>query len=78
MKNIITNNGTKDGYLLTPVNSLANAVWYVSLKGAVYLGESYYSVGYSQNIVPVMHLSNINIDSSTDGSIDNPYKIVLS
>ncbi len=73
MKSIITNNGSNDGWLLTPYSS------YSYIAGAVYLGgivggnRAYIS---SYVAAPVLSLSSeLGIESSGDGSSSNPYKL---
>ena len=74
MKSIITNNGSNDGWLLTPYSS------YSYIAGAVYLGgivggnRAYIS---SYVAVPVLSLSSeLEIESGAgDGSSSNPYKL---
>ena len=74
MKAIITNNGSNDGWLLTPYSSDSYDVWHVHSSGFVnYHGNAYTAYG----AVPVLSLSSeLGIKSGLgDGSSSNPYKL---
>ena len=74
MKSIITNNGSNDGWLLTPHSNYSYIAWGVILSGIMGGNNAYYS---SYGSAPVLYLSSeLGIESGVgDGSSSNPYKL---
>ena len=74
MKSIITNNGSNDGWLLTPHSNYSYIAWSVYLGGIMGGNHAYYS---SYGSAPVLYLSSeLGIESGAgDGSSSNPYKL---
>ena len=74
MKSIITNNGSNDGWLLTPHSNYSYIAWGVILIGIMGGNHAYYS---SYGSAPVLYLSSeLGIESGAgDGSSSNPYKL---
>ena len=73
MKSIITNNGSNDGWLLTPHSNYSYIAWGVILSGIMGGNRAYYS---SYGAAPVLYLSSeLGIESGGDGSSSNPYKL---
>ena len=74
MKSIITNNGSNDGWLLTPHSNYSYIAWGVILNGIMRGNHAYYS---SYGSAPVLYLSSeLGIESGAgDGSSSNPYKL---
>ena len=74
MKSIITNNGSNDGWLLTPHSNYSYIAWGVILSGIMGGNHAYYS---SYGSAPVLYLSSeLGIESGAgDGSSSNPYKL---
>ena len=74
MKSIITNNGSNDGWLLTPHSNYSYIAWGVILSGIMGGNRAYYS---SYGSAPVLYLSSeLGIESGAgDGSSSNPYKL---
>ena len=74
MKSIITNNGSNDGWLLTPHSNYSYIAWGVILSGIMGGNHAYYS---SYGSAPVLYLSSeLGIESGVgDGSSSNPYKL---
>ena len=74
MKAIITNNGSKYGWLLTPDSGRSRSAWNVRSGGYVY---NNYSASGALGAVPVLSLSSeLGIESGDgDGSSSNPYKL---
>ena len=71
MKSIITNNGSYNGWLLTPYSSSSRHVWHVASSGDVLIGNARNGYG----AVPVLSLSSELGIESGDGSSSNPYKL---
>ena len=75
MKNIITNNDSSVGWLLTPNSGYSYNVWLVGSSGYV-LNFNYYPY-HANGVVPVLYLnSNISIKEDTDGTTSNPFKLI--
>ena len=76
MKSIITNNGSNDGWLLTPHSNYSYIAWGVILSGIMGGNHAYYS---SYGSAPVLYLSSeLGIESGAgDGSSSNPYKLSI-
>ncbi|MGM9876059.1 MAG: hypothetical protein ACI310_02390 [Bacilli bacterium] len=77
MKNIITNNGNSNGWLLTPSSSDSYSVWIVVSSGysSVDMYGSYYDTSYTYGVSPVLYLSSeLGIESGTGTSTD-PYRL---
>ena len=73
MKSIITNNGSNDGWLLTPHSNYSYIAWGVILSGIMGGNRAYYS---SYGAAPVLYLSSeLGIESGGDGSSSSPYKL---
>ena len=74
MKSIITNNGSNDGWLLTPHSNYSYIAWGVFLRSIMGGNHAYYS---SYGSAPVLYLSSeLGIESGVgDGSSSNPYKL---
>ncbi|MDY2803947.1 MAG: hypothetical protein SOT91_01100, partial [Bacilli bacterium] len=72
MKSIITNNGSIDGWLLTPESGNSYAAWGVYSPGNVFSGNRAY---YAFGVAPVLSLSSELGIESGDGSSSNPYKL---
>ena len=73
MKSIITNNGSNDGWLLTPHSNYSYIAWGVILSGIMGGNHAYYS---SYGSAPVLYLSSeLGIESGGDGSSSKPYKL---
>jgi len=74
MKSIITNNGSNDGWLLTPHSNYSYIAWGVILSGIMGGNHAYYS---RYGSAPVLYLSSeLGIESGAgDGSSSNPYKL---
>ena len=73
MKAIITNNGSNDGWLLTPHSSNSDSAWNVYSVGRVVDSDA---TSFVYGAVPVLYLSSeLGIESSGDGSSSNPYKL---
>ena len=71
MKSIITNNGSNDGWLLTPASGDARGAWYVYSSGDV----SYNDTSNSYGVAPVLSLtSELDIRSGT-GTSSDPYQL---
>ncbi len=71
MKSIITNNGSNDGWLLTPASGDARGAWYVYSSGDV----SYNDTSNSYGVAPVLSLtSELDIRSGT-GTSSAPYQL---
>ena len=78
MKAIITNNGSNNGWLLTPIPIASNYyVWYVILNGSANIFFVVYSS--AAGAAPVLYLSSeLGIESGAgDGSSSNPYKLSI-
>ena len=72
MNRIITNYGTKDGWLLTPRSVSGSGVWYVISHGRVYSGNAAYN---ANGVAPVLSLtSELDIGSGT-GTSSSPYQL---
>ena len=74
MKSIITNNGSNDGWLLTPHSNYSYIAWGVYLIGIMGGNHAYYS---SYGSAPVLYLSSKLGIESGDGSSSNPYKLSI-
>ncbi len=74
MKSIITNNGSNDGWLLTPHSNYSYIAWGVILSGIMGGNHAYYS---SYGSAPVLYLSSELGIESGDGSSSNPYKLSI-
>ena len=72
MKAIITNNGSNNGWLLTPYSGSLGRALYVSSDGRVYY---YYHAYFAYGAVPVLSLSSELGIESGDGTSNNPYKL---
>ena len=72
MKSIITNNGSRDGWLLTPESGNSYAAWGVYSSGNVFSGNRAY---YAFGVAPVLSLSSELGIESGEGTSDNPYKL---
>ena len=73
MKAIITNNGSNNGWLLTPDSGTSNIAWRVYSDG--YVGNYDYAFR-AIGAVPVLSLSSeLGIESGGDGSSSKPYKL---
>lgn len=72
MKNIITNNGGTNGYLLNPVSGHASRVWHVATTGYLKYSASACN-GYS--VVPVLYLNKIQNIFSGTGTSEDPYTL---
>ena len=67
---------SRDSWLLTPTSIDSYHVWGVYSSGTA---SDYVEVGSNNYFAPVLYLeSNANIDGSTTGTSDNPYKLVVS
>lgn len=76
MQNIITNNGTRPGWLLTPVSTNATGAWDVYSNGSVFYGG--FRAYTSGSIVPVLALlSELDIMSGT-GTSNSPYQLSVN
>ena len=73
MKNILTNNGANEGWLLTPYPGTASYAWYVNQTGGV---NSNTSLAFLASVVvPVLSLtSELGIGSGT-GTSSSPYQL---
>ena len=74
MKSIITNNGSNDGWLLTPHSNYSYIAWGVILSGIMGGNRAYYS---SYGAAPVLYLSSELGIELGDGSSSNPYKLSI-
>ena len=74
MKSIITNNGSNDGWLLTPHSNYSYIAWGVILSGIMGGNNAYYS---SYGSAPVLYLSSELGIELGDGSSSNPYKLSI-
>ena len=73
MKAIITNNGSNNGWLLTPDSGTSNIAWRVYSDG--FVGNYDYAFR-AIGAVPVLSLSSeLGIESGGDGSSSKPYKL---
>jgi len=72
MKAIITNNGSNDGWLLTPYSSSSYYAWYVLSSGYVRDG---YRTNSDYGVAPVLYLSSKLGIESGDGTLGSPYKL---
>ena len=74
MKTIITNNGSRAGWLLTTNSDSSTDARYVNSLGSA---TSSYGSAYAYGVVPVLYLSSeLGIESGAgDGSSSNPYKL---
>ena len=74
MNNVITNNGAKAGWLLTPASGSASDAWYVSSRGDI--RDDYYNdASSSYGVAPVLSLTSeldIGLGSGTSSS---PYQL---
>ena len=71
MKNIVTNNNSNIGWLLTPSSGLAYDAWFVASSGFV----NYYRAYYAGGVAPVLSLiSELDIGSGT-GTSNSPYQL---
>ena len=74
MKSIITNNGSNNGWFLTPISSYSRYAWFVHSGGYVYhFNAAYLAYG----VAPVLSLSSELGIESGDGSSSNPYKLFV-
>ena len=73
MKAIITNNGSNNGWLLTPYSGNSSSAWSVYSGG--YVDNYYYDAYNAFGAVPVLSLSSKLGIESGDGSSSNPYKL---
>ena len=74
MKAIITNNGSNNGWLLTPYSGNSSSAWSVYSGG--YVDNYYYDAYNAFGAVPVLSLSSeLGIESGGDGSSSKPYKL---
>ena len=72
MKNIVTNNGGNDGWLLTPGSGDANYAWGVGSPGNV---STYNNASDAYGVAPVLSLiSELDIGSGT-GTSNSPYQL---
>ena len=72
MKAIITNNGSNNGWLLTPDSGYSSYAWNLNSGGYLDYGNAYYAC----EAVPVLSLSSeLGIESGGDGSSSKPYKL---
>ena len=72
MKSIITNNGSNNGWLLTPNSGGASSAWLVYSSGSVYFN---YSAYLAYGVAPVLSLtSELDIGSGT-GESSSPYQL---
>ena len=71
MKNIITNNGSNIGWLLTPHSGHAYYVWLAHSSGSVYYNLNYTYL--ARGVVPVLYLSADEVISGGSGTETNPY-----
>ena len=72
MKAIITNNGSNNGWLLTPDSGNSYYAWNLNSGGYLDYGNAYNASG----AVPVLSLSSeLGIESGGDGSSSKPYKL---
>ena len=75
MNNIVTNNGAREGWLLTPYSRTAYNAWHVSSSGGV--GYSYYSAYSANGVAPVLSLiSELDIGPGT-GESSSPYQLAV-
>ena len=72
MKSILTNNGSNNGWLLTPYSGNTGTAWYVSSPGSVYNNNLAY---FANGVAPVLSLiSELDIGSGT-GESSSPYQL---
>ena len=72
MKNIITNNGNKRGWLLTPYSGISTYAWYVDSSGIVNNNYGAYTAG---GVAPVLYLSSEQGIESGTGTNSDPYRL---
>ena len=75
MKNIITNNGANEGWLLTPGSNpnFANSAWVVASSGYVVSGN--YSAYNAYGVAPVLSLNSELGIGSGSGTSSDPYQL---
>ena len=75
MYSIITNSGSRDGWLLTPNSYRADIAFYVEKEGNV---SHYSDVWLATGIAPVLYLGSNQDIVSGDGSQSKPYQLANS
>ena len=76
MSNIFTNNASNDGWLLTPSSGYSYYAVFISAQARINYNLGAYP---SYEVVPTLYLSsNVKLDLTTDGSINNPYKLIIN
>ena len=74
MKNIITNNGVTNGWLLTPYSGNASLVWIVNSSGNVYYDNGAY---YANGVAPVLSLTSELDIGPGSGTSSSPYQLAV-
>ena len=73
MKNIVTNNGSNSGWLLTPLSGVAYYAWYVTSSG--YVDFNFNRASSAVGVAPVLSLiSELDIGPGT-GTSSSPYQL---
>ena len=75
MRNIITNNGNSDGWLLTPYSGNSYDAWLVVSSGYVY---NYYFTYNARGVSPVLYLGSEQEIESGTGTNSDPYRLSVS
>ena len=73
MYNVITNNGTNAGWLLSPASNMASYSWMVNATGISLFFD--FSTKYSSGVVPVLSLKSEQKIISGTGNSGDPYQL---
>ena len=77
MKNIITNNETNYGWLLTPNSNGPGIAWYVYPSGFVNIYNAI-DASYALGVAPVLYLDSKLVIGSGSGSSSAPYQLTVN
>ncbi len=72
MKNILTNNGANDEWLLTPDFNIAYRAWFVHSSGGVYSGND---ASTAYGVAPVLSLNSELDIKLGSGTSSDPYQL---
>ncbi|UKI26282.1 MAG: hypothetical protein L6V91_05525 [Bacilli bacterium] len=76
MSNIFINNASNRGWLLTPSSGYSYYAVFISDTARINYDFGAYP---SYGVVPTLYLSSdVKLDLTTDGSANNPYKLIIS
>ena len=75
MVNIITNDKSNWGWLITPYSASSNSAWYVNMTG--YVNNNSFNVYYSLAVTPVVYLDSKLSKSFGKGTSSSPYQLSI-